>query len=85
MSGFLTVPAIATELGVNVGKVYGWIDAGELRAINLATSAHSRRQRLKVRRQDLDRFLEGRATGKPKTTPQRRTPRKPQEGFVEYY
>ncbi|MEQ8791701.1 MAG: helix-turn-helix domain-containing protein [Pirellulaceae bacterium] len=85
MSFWLTVPTIAEELGVNVDKVYGWIDAGELLAVNLAKSSRGSRPRLKVSRKALDDFLESRTTGKHTSPPKRRPTRAPQEDFVEYY
>lgn len=65
-------PTIASELGVSPDKVLGWIRAGELRAVDLA-SRRGGRPRYRVAQADLDRFLLSRsATPKPKTPRARR-------------
>ncbi|MCL4204836.1 MAG: helix-turn-helix domain-containing protein [Pirellulaceae bacterium] len=52
-----TLPEIARELRIRESKPIGWIRAGLLPAINLGTEA---RPRYRVRRSDLETFLESR-------------------------
>lgn len=57
MSDVLTLEQAADGLGVSAKTVRRWIAAGELRASHLA------RGRWAIRREDLDAFLDARATG----------------------
>lgn len=80
---YLTPPQIASELGVQVGKILGWIARGELRAVNLAERANGKRPRWKISRQALDDFLAARTPTPPQTN-KRRTKRRGSYEF-EYY
>jgi len=56
-----TPPQIAKELGVNNDKVLAWIHAGELSAINVATSPHALKPRYRVSDEALQEFKQRRA------------------------
>lgn len=55
----MTPGDVAKRLGVAVGKVLTWINAGELVALNLATSK-SNRPRWVIQREALEAFLNSR-------------------------
>lgn len=67
---YLTVPDIARMLHCRPAKISGWIRAGRLRAVNLSDGL---RPRYRVRRADLDDYLDRRAVV-PQTRPARRGP-----------
>ena len=67
---YATPPQIARELLVRPSKVLTWIRNGELSAINVSESMAGR-PRWRIRREDLDRFLEARAN-RPPAKPRRR-------------
>ena len=67
---FLTPPQTGKLLGVSSATVIGWIRAGELRAVDLARRGASR-PRYRISREELDRFLAGRAV-QTRTRPARR-------------
>jgi excisionase family DNA binding protein len=53
---FLTANEIAAQLKLNKQTVYNWIDRGELPAVRVGS------RRVRVRRADLERFLDAGAT-----------------------
>ena len=66
---FLTPPEIARSLRVSESKVAAWIRSGRLRAFNVS---EGQRPKYRIRGDDLDEFLAGRAVTPP-TAPVRRT------------
>ena len=65
-SRYLSPPQIARSRGVDVHKVAAWIESGELKAVNLATTSTGR-PRWKVSPADLAAFEAARsATPAPK-------------------
>jgi len=68
MSEFVTPPECARLLRIRESKVLNWIRSGRLRACNLSDG---RRPRYRVRRADLDAFLQNQAVV-PATRPERR-------------
>ena len=77
---FLTPPAIAAQLGVTPETVRGWIVAGQLRAVNLA-SRGCRRPRYRIAPEWLDDFLASRTV----TPPPKRTRRRRAKPAHEYF
>lgn len=61
-SAFLTLPAVAALTGAKLRTVRAWIAEGELRAVDICLRHGSSKPRLRVRPEDLDAFLDGRAT-----------------------
>jgi excisionase family DNA binding protein len=57
-SAWMTPPEIAKELRCRTSKPIRWIEAGELPAVNVSEGT---RPRYRVRRADLEAFLERRA------------------------
>ena len=51
---FTTPPQVAKMFGVNVDKVRGWIESGELIAYNFSNGD---RRRLHIHKDDLDAFM----------------------------
>jgi excisionase family DNA binding protein len=76
----LTVAGVARFLGVNRGKVLGWIRSGELNAVNLS---RGQRPRYRVSRHDLDAFMKRRTKTPPEPRKQRK--RKLPAGMIDYY
>ena len=62
----LTVPETAVRLGVQRNTVYRLINAGELRAVNVAATGSKSRAR--IREDDLAAFIESRTTSFDKPT-----------------
>lgn len=56
----LTVEEVADELGLKPRSVYGLIKAGDIPASDVARSSSPQGARWRIRRVDLDRFLESR-------------------------
>jgi excisionase family DNA binding protein len=79
---WLTVKSIAEEMGVDIGKVGGWIATGELTAVNVAKSTATR-ARWRIRQSDFDAFLASRQTAKP--TPRATRATKRDESVTAYY
>lgn len=78
---WLSPPEGAEEIAVAAEKVVGWINSGELPAVNVATKVGGR-PRWRIRRIDWEEFLARRANG---ATPKARAPRsKPRSGFAEF-
>lgn len=69
---YLTPPAIAKQLHVDVARVRAWIRRGELRAVDLSEPGTTR-PRFRVAPQWLDEFLGGKSVVAP---PKRRRKRK---------
>ena len=67
---WLTPPQVAAQLGVDPGKVIGWIRRGELTAVNVAESLGGR-PRYRISPDALKDFLKRRQTG-PQERPTRR-------------
>ena len=79
---YLTPPAIASQLGVDPTKVIGWINRGELRAVNVAANpATAKRARWRVAKDDLENFLDARAAQPVRSVHKKRRLR---PGVVEY-
>lgn len=80
---FLTPPILARRLGVDPGKILGWIRSGELAAVNLAAKANGR-PRFAITQQALDAFLQRRSVLPIQPRPIRgRVRRNP--NIVEYF
>jgi transposase len=77
-----TPPKLAARYGVDVHKVVKWIEAGELRAVNLATST-SGRPRWAIDEADILVFEQRRQAQPPTPTPRRR--RRQPTGMIEYF
>jgi len=78
----LSPPALAKRLAVKPSKVLGWIEAGELKAVNIATS-RAGRPRWKILPDALEEFLSARSNGPPPSPHPRRRQR--QTGKRVYY
>lgn len=81
-STWLTPPQIAKELHIRDSKVAVWIARGELVAVNVAERPNSR-PRWRVKRQDLDDFLQRRQSQTPPPRPIRRH-RRP-EHIIQFF
>jgi len=53
---------VAEKLGVDERTVRSWIAKGELRAVNLSRDRNSRKPRLRILEDEVDRFLTARTT-----------------------
>jgi excisionase family DNA binding protein len=80
-NNWLTVPSIAESLGIDAGKVLGWLRSGELTGVNVA---HRRdgRPRWRVSAEALEQFLQRRQSSPPAPPKSRR---KRQAGVIEFY
>ncbi|WP_391483993.1 helix-turn-helix domain-containing protein [Aeoliella mucimassa] len=77
----LNPPQIAEMLGVGVAKVHGWIESGELTAINVATTSGGR-PRWAIEPDEFERFKRSRSsTSTPKPAKRYRQP----AGVIEFY
>jgi len=82
---YLSAPAVAERLGVNLSKVIGWIGRGELRAVNVADrTGPGCRPRWRIAVEDLERFEAARAAVPMPAADQRRPRRSKRQGYVEY-
>ena len=83
---FLTPPTVAKQLGIKADRVIGWIRAGELRALNVATKL-SRRPRFRIADADLQEFLNARAAASVSIpAPRRRRARAERPaGWISYF
>ena len=79
----LTPPTVARALGIHPDKVRGFIESGELEAINLAVNRCGR-PRYRITPAALEAFLERRKVV-PRPLAIRRRREKDQPGFVRYY
>lgn len=77
MSEYLSPPAVAELLSIDVGKVYAWLSSGELRGVNVA-ERRGGRPRWRIARSDLESFLLRRSAGPPVQTTRRRKKRNPE-------
>ena len=66
---FLTPPEFAERLGVNADRVRGWIESGQLAAINVGDR---QRPRWRLSPDAIDAFLASRASQSRRITPTRR-------------
>jgi hypothetical protein len=81
-SRYLSPPEIARSRGVDAHKILAWIESGELKAVNLATST-SGRPRWKVSPADLAAFEASRSAGpQPKVS---RVRRRKNPNIVEFF
>ncbi len=72
IASYLSPPQLAEHFGVDAKKIIGWIRAGELRAVNIATTTCGR-PRWKISPSDLAAFESARAAGpQPRVTRRRR-------------
>lgn len=78
----ITPPILAERLGVGVHKILGWIQRGDLRAVNVATDPTGR-PRWALEPDEVERFLAARASTPP--APATRTRRKAAAGVKEYF
>lgn len=76
----ITPPTLAARLGVSKAQVIGWIKDGSLRAID--TSKRRRRPRWKLLPEDVQRFLNHRASQPPEP---RQPRRKKDVGVIEFF
>ncbi len=79
---YLAPSDIARSRGVNVSKVLGFIQSGELRAVNMATQA-SKLPRWKISPADLEAFDAARAA--VPQAPVTRRPRRKSGHVVEFF
>jgi hypothetical protein len=85
MTRYLTPPQLARQLAIDAAKVIGWIRAGELRAINIATTLAGR-PRYRIDPRDADAFLARRAAAATSPPPAARSRRRrPDSDFIEYF
>ena len=71
---WLTVAEVAALFRVDAGTVTGWIEAGRLRAVNVASVAATKRHRWRVSAEAVEAFAAERAAVPPPPA-QRRPPR----------
>ncbi len=76
---WMTLPEIAREIRIRQATVAGWIRSGALPAYDVSTG---RRPRYRIRRADLDAFLERRAVVPTPATPIRRPRRQEVPRYV---
>lgn len=79
-ASFLSVPEIATRLGVKSDKVLQWIASGQLRGVNVAERV-AQRPRWRISEADLDAFLEVRSSRKTIAAPRAAKPAKRASGI----
>ena len=79
----LTVEDVADRYGVSGATVLGWIRAGELRAVNVSRSRHSRKPRWRVSTTALEAFEAGRSATAEPPAPKGR--RKKPGCVIEFY
>lgn len=73
----MTPPMIARRLGVEPAKVIGWINSGELSAINIAKKRHGR-PRWRIRDSAFETFISGRTKRLPEKSQPRRSRKREQ-------
>jgi excisionase family DNA binding protein len=76
----LTVAEVARFLGVNRGKVLGWIRSTELTTVNVS---QGHRPRYRVNRRDLEVFMKRRTKAPPE--PRKPRTRKLPAGMIDFY
>jgi len=67
-----TIPDVAKDFGVSERTVQKWVEAGELRAVNVSRDRNSKKPRLRVLDSDLQAFLAGRTVGTERKQSRRR-------------
>jgi excisionase family DNA binding protein len=71
----MTVKEAATKLEVSPSTIRQWITTGEIRAVNLSRDPGSRKPRMRITQEELDKFLLRRSTQPPvKATRRARLP-----------
>ena len=75
---------VAAKFCVKVDAVLGWIETGELRAINVARSRNSKLPRWRISPTDLKAFEEDRAA-KPRGQPQPRPKRPRASDAIQFF
>ena len=76
-NAWLTPPAIAAQLGVDVGKVYSWIATGQLIAVDLAERPDGKRRRVRIDPAELAAFLRRRQIRQPAPRQRRQREKRP--------
>jgi excisionase family DNA binding protein len=71
---YCSIPEVAGLLGVSKRTVEAFIAAGELRAICVSRNRNSRKPRLRIAAEELERFTRSRSTAPP-PAPSRRARR----------
>lgn len=82
VSTWFTPPEVGSRFRVEAAKVRGWIESGQLAAINVATKGATR-PRYRISEHALEAFLAGRAVAKP--APAARQRRRKPEHVIEYF
>jgi len=80
---WLSPPQIAKRLGIDPGKVRGWIDSGELPAVNIASRVGGR-PRWRIAMDDWNAFLLRRRSPAP-VVPQPRRRRRKMKNVTQYF
>jgi len=71
---WLTVRDVCESLRVKADVVYGWINSGELKAVNVVAKANAAKARWRIDPAGLNEFLCRRAATPPAPAPRRRRP-----------
>jgi len=79
---WITPPKLAKLLGVNSNKVRGWIESGELRAVNLGNAT---RPRWRISQDELDAFVLRRTSGPKPESISRRRRRVPSGSVIQFF
>ena len=58
----ITPPELAREWGIDVAKVWKWIDAGELQAVDLSSGPGLKQRRMGITREAVADFIARRST-----------------------
>lgn len=74
-SVYFTPPQLAKRFGVNCTKIIGWIERGELIALNVAENAKGKRPRWRISQEAVEAFERKRSTS-PAAAPLPRRRRK---------
>ncbi|QDT54278.1 Helix-turn-helix domain protein [Caulifigura coniformis] len=68
----MTIAEVAAKMCVDEWTVRQWLKSGELRAVNVSARPNSRRPRMRILPDDLERFIAARSTiPKPATKRQK--------------
>jgi hypothetical protein len=81
---FLTPPQVAERMGVKPSKVIGWIRAGELEAINAASSM-AKQPRFRISLKALEQFEKNRTVSPPPKQQRTKHLREKPSDFIEYF
>jgi excisionase family DNA binding protein len=71
---WLTVRDVCESLRIKADAVYGWINSGELKAVNVVAKANAAKARWRIDSASLDEFLRRRAATPPAPAARRRRP-----------